>query len=482
MGIAASIVSVILKSVVGDKLGNELASEVIGISIDEISEKSFNEISDFINEKKSKIGSILSKENMISMGISEDKTDYVVAEIMNLFSGVNITDEVLRQCKYDSMNLSAFLWNEYREGKNEYIECESEIKRCLFTVAEVLIKLVRKSEEFSQEMLIQISNSVDDSNVGLQKISEYMDSNFGKLNADNQTILEILRMILEQNQQINTRNYDKKQSIESKTQEYANKVEINVHDGGQVNFATGSSCVNAVMNNKNLLIDDNQNKYKTTNLKIDQIKLSMYNNYINDLLGNPISIINHSESNVIECMYKLDGAVVRIFYRDSSICAYFVTLTEESVFLKIEIDDFIFHDKRVLGKFTYYETQEVPTYILGYSQNGTGHILYSEFYVGYRLRTYALIDMEYGVDFGYPIIPGEIIYDDKVTKSYTQFSNLHCFVEGTDELAKHTSLCMTVDRKIARPNTFGVMECLDANIIDYITDYNYYDYSLLHVL
>lgn len=480
MGVVASIVSAVLKSVVGDKLGSGLARDLIGISIDGISEKGINEITDFINKGKSKIDSILSKENMKSMEIPEDNIDYVVAEIKDLLSKINVTDEMLRQCKYDSMNLSAFLWDKYKECKNDYIEYESEIKRCLFAVAEVLIKLVRESDDFEKGTFIHISNSVDDTNVELQKISDYMKDNFCKLNTDNRAVLEILQMILEQNQEIDTMNYDKKRRIESRTQEYANKVEINVHGGGQVNLATDSSCVNAVMNNKNILIDDNEKKYIATNLKIAQIKLSMYKNYINDLLGTPISIINHSESNIIECMYKLDGAVVRIFYRDSSICAYFITLTEESVFLKI--DDFIFHDKKVLGKFTYYETQEVPTYILGYFQNGTGHILYSEFYVGYRLRTYALIDMEYGVDFGYPLIQGEIIYDDKVTQSYTQFSNLHCFVEGIDELAKHTSLCMTVDRKIARPNTFGVIECLDANIIDYITDYNYYDYSLLHVL
>ena len=63
------------------------------------------------------------------------------------------------------------------------IECESEIKRCLFAVAEALIKLVCESENFEKDVLIQISNSIDDTNIELQKISEYMDNNFGKLSA-----------------------------------------------------------------------------------------------------------------------------------------------------------------------------------------------------------------------------------------------------------------------------------------------------------
>ena len=103
-----SSVSAVLKSVVEDKLGSGLVKDLIGISIEGISEKGINEITDFINRGKSKIDSILSNENMKSMGIPEDKIDFVVAEIKELLSKIDITDEVLRQCKYDSTNLSFF--------------------------------------------------------------------------------------------------------------------------------------------------------------------------------------------------------------------------------------------------------------------------------------------------------------------------------------------------------------------------------------
>ena len=122
MGIAASIVSAILKSVVGDKLGNGLAKEIADISIGGISEKGVNEITDFINNGRSKIEYILSKENMTSMNISEDNIDYVVAEIKNLFSEIDITNEVFRRCRYNSMKMKNYLWNEYVLHKNEYLE------------------------------------------------------------------------------------------------------------------------------------------------------------------------------------------------------------------------------------------------------------------------------------------------------------------------------------------------------------------------
>ncbi len=223
MGFAVSIVSAVIKSVVGDKLESRLIKELVGISIDGISEKSINEITDFINGAKSKIDSILSKENMKSMGISEDIIDYVVTEIKDLLSKVEITDEVLRQCKYDCMNLSAFLWNKYCECKNDYIEYEREIERCLFEVAEALIKLVRESENFESDVLIHISNSVDDVMIGLQKISEYMKENFGKLDDNSQIILNLLLSILEQIQKMKIQGNETKSTADEEKKFQNNK-------------------------------------------------------------------------------------------------------------------------------------------------------------------------------------------------------------------------------------------------------------------
>lgn len=226
MGVAINILSAVLKSVVDNKIGNELANELIGISIDGISEKGINMISDYIDRGKTKINYILSKENMVSMKISEEDVDYVVAEIKDLLSKVKITDEVFRQCKYNSMDLSTYLLDEYRAFKGGNIECESEIKKALFTVADALIKLLRESEQFEKDFLIQISNSVDDTNAEIQKVSNYMQENFNKLDVNNQEILVILHSILKQTQSPNMQN--KKQTVKSRTQEYADKWNVNM--------------------------------------------------------------------------------------------------------------------------------------------------------------------------------------------------------------------------------------------------------------
>lgn len=221
MSVAVSIASTIIKSVVNSKVGNELANELIGISVDDVSEKGIGKINDFINSGRTKIEKILSKEKMKSMDISEDNIAYVIAEVKGLFSEIEITDEIFRQCKYNSINLCDFLWKKYSENKTSYIECESDIKKSLLAFSEALIKIMRESEEFVKDISIQISNTVDDTRVEIQRISNYLDENFSKISTDNQRILDILREILEQNEK-------NKVMKKSRTQEYADKWNANM--------------------------------------------------------------------------------------------------------------------------------------------------------------------------------------------------------------------------------------------------------------
>lgn len=177
---------------------------------------------DFIDAGKLEIQYIFSNESMSAMNVAEEKRGYVTAEIKELLSKMDFSGEVLRQCRYDSMNLSAFMWNKYCEGKKGYIECENEIKKSLFFVAEELIKLVRKSENFEQDVLLQISNSADDISFEMQQVSEYMRQNFTELDNNNQTVLSILHSILEQIQS-NARENDKEDSTDKNKKFRSNK-------------------------------------------------------------------------------------------------------------------------------------------------------------------------------------------------------------------------------------------------------------------
>lgn len=221
MSVAVSIISTIIKSAVNSKVGNELANELIGISVDDVSEKGISKINDFINNGRSKIEKILSKEKMKSMGISENNIAYVIAEVKDLFSEIEITDDIFRQCKYNSLNLYDFLWGKYSENKTGYIECEGDIKKTLLAISETLIKLMCESEEFVKDISIQISNTVDDTRIEIQKISDYLEENLSEISTDNRRIFDILKKLLEENQK-------SKIQKKSRTQEYADKWNANM--------------------------------------------------------------------------------------------------------------------------------------------------------------------------------------------------------------------------------------------------------------
>jgi len=89
--------------------------------------------------------------------------------------------------------------NEYNKNKT-YIECESDIKKSLLYVSEILIKLLRESEGFVEEISIQISNTVDDTRIEMREEFNILKENFNKLDSYNQMILDILWKILEKSQ------------------------------------------------------------------------------------------------------------------------------------------------------------------------------------------------------------------------------------------------------------------------------------------
>ena len=222
MSIVVNIISAVLKSAVGDKVGSGLFKELIGISLDGISEKGINEIASFINEEKVKIDSIFSRKKMRTLNISEENIDYVVAEIKHLLSRINITDEVIRQYGYNSESIRHFIWDEYVKSKGMpgNIECESEIRKCIVIVANTLIRMIYESEEFSRNILVQISNTVDNVNDQMKNISDYLEIYYGKLDNDSQAILEIVKTILEQVQKQNIQAVRKEHFSNNKKQDY----------------------------------------------------------------------------------------------------------------------------------------------------------------------------------------------------------------------------------------------------------------------
>lgn len=172
MTAAVSMISAVIKSVAGEKIGIKLLRDLFGISVDEVSKEVIENIERFINEQKSELENILSKENMESMNIPQADRDYVVAEIKDLFKNIEITDEIMGQCQYDVLKLRAFLWQQYCERKKDsYIECEGSIKKGLSAVAEMLIKLTESNEfEYCMKQIRNLREEIKGIDGKLDKI------------------------------------------------------------------------------------------------------------------------------------------------------------------------------------------------------------------------------------------------------------------------------------------------------------------------
>lgn len=195
-------VSAILKSLTEDDKKRSFIKEMYDLSIDESLKISIKEMEMLLNREKDTLNGALSASKMQKMDIKEENIEFVGAEVRQLLSTVDITDDVFRQCKYDKKVLENYLWEKYAESKSDMIECESDIKKGLSNVTDILIKTLYESEDFIQNFLIQINNTVDIIQKDLQLVFKHVN----QLSGDKQEILDILRTMI---------RFDKGENIES---------------------------------------------------------------------------------------------------------------------------------------------------------------------------------------------------------------------------------------------------------------------------
>ncbi|MDE7179375.1 MAG: tetratricopeptide repeat protein [Lachnospiraceae bacterium] len=115
----------------------EIASKIIGVLKDKISDGSIDKITNYIGGESVSMKKVLSRDHMISEGISEENVDYVINEIRIFIKNVRNTDEMRSQCGYENMALADFLWHWYCNlyKREEVIECMADLKRGLFVIA-----------------------------------------------------------------------------------------------------------------------------------------------------------------------------------------------------------------------------------------------------------------------------------------------------------------------------------------------------------
>lgn len=163
----AKIITLIAKMIGNRITGSELSEELLEILFEalagKVSEKEFEEIKNIFRAGKSATECILTRENMLAANVPEPEVDFVIDEIRCLLSKVEITDELLGRCRYNSMGLGEFLWDKYYEDrkKSGSVECEKGIKNGLFSIAKVWMELRFESPEFEKKCLTRIDIKAD---------------------------------------------------------------------------------------------------------------------------------------------------------------------------------------------------------------------------------------------------------------------------------------------------------------------------------
>ncbi len=104
---------------------------------EKVSRRDIDKFEEYILGESLKMKKAMSREHMLSEGVSEAHVDCVIEEVRIFIPRVKITDEIRSQCGYENMALADLLWCEYCRinDKNKFAEYENDLKKGLFVVA-----------------------------------------------------------------------------------------------------------------------------------------------------------------------------------------------------------------------------------------------------------------------------------------------------------------------------------------------------------
>lgn len=192
--------------------------------------KNFMETSDLLKEKVSrrdrdnlekyilgeslKMKEALSREHMLSSGVSEKYVDVVIEEIRIFIPQVKITDEMRSRCGYQNMELADLLWCEYcrLNNKNKFEEYEHDLKKGLFVVAQAwneppegsirsCVEFLQRIDAKSSRILLDVKKVKSDTkDIGkdvknTERKVEELNSGIGKLNGMAENTNDMVREI-----------------------------------------------------------------------------------------------------------------------------------------------------------------------------------------------------------------------------------------------------------------------------------------------
>lgn len=213
-------------------------------------------------------------------------------------------------------------------------------------------------------------------------------------------------------------------------------------------------------------------KNKVNLEKIEEISIGVNEEFVISKLGQPKYKAYSSEYDTYDCYYLLDGVVLRLFINNQRVDAFFVTITDEKLNIKMNPYSHLINGSS-LGRFTFSDIDYPPEEIFAFVQNGTGFSSYVEKY--YFASTGNYKDFLFA-NLTYGIMNFEMLNDNDYISEYN-FGDSFDYVSSNVNIQIHP---YTIDRNKSYPNTIGIINNCDmAMIYDLLFDFQSVDYFSL---
>lgn len=207
--------------------------------------------------------------------------------------------------------------------------------------------------------------------------------------------------------------------------------------------------------NKNTYIDE-----------INNLCLGLSQSYVDSALGEPSYLNEYKEDEITESIYISECSIVRCYYAEGRLVAFFVTGRpgQEGVFGKSRRFEKFVNDKS-LGEYSFTDIYRSPLFASGSFQNGTGYMYYNEEYYyassGLYYQYYFMM-MEYGFFKCEPTTHKKYMEDEEIESAKTDVSTLPYWYNRTSTY----------------PNTYGICEFKYESIVSSLAvSYSNYDFT-----
>ncbi len=151
---------------------------------------------------------------------------------------------------------------------------------------------------------------------------------------------------------------------------------------------------------------------------INNLCIGTNEEYVNSVLGPPFLKNKNEVTNMTDCFYKTDEAIVRLFYENNSAKGIFITITKKSAIGRFMFEKYSLTEKKKLGTFTFEETE---------AGNSGNYFLYSSLGTTFYIEAYSLGRVFSDYDHYFAILPyGTFLVPNETSNNEAE----HCHWEA----------------------------------------------------